>query len=231
MTRDATALWTYAQAMNSVMRLVSAELDELVDVLKDIPESDWDRPSACDGFRVRDVAAHLSLVLMPLTWRMAKVLPRKPETIAAVGGAWSIEYADQHSPAELIGLLEQRVANPRKGFLGRVDPADNMLSDHATHLQDVRVGLDRRAPHDPDRGRAVLDATVRVWRPVAWGSKQRAQDLRLVASDIGWTHGTGPEVSGPYDALLLALSGRPAGLSFLAGDGLATLSGRMPAAA
>lgn len=217
--------------MNSVMRLVSAELDELVGVLQDLPESDWDRPSACPGFRVRDVAAHLSLVLAPFTWRLAKTLAHPPSQIAELGGAWSIEYADEHTPAELIGFLEQRVANPRQGFLGRIDPADNMLSDHATHLQDIRVGLDRRAPHDADRGRAVLDATVRLWRPITWGSRERAKDLRLVASDIGWAHGSGPEVSGPYDALLLALSGRPAGLPYLTGDGLATLTGRVSAPA
>ncbi|MGA8846706.1 MAG: maleylpyruvate isomerase family mycothiol-dependent enzyme [Nocardioides sp.] len=216
--------------MNSVMRLVSAELEELVSVLRVIPESDWDRPSACDGFRVRDVAAHLSLVRAPMTWRLAKALAHTPEQIALIGGAWSIEYADEHTPAELIGFLEQRVANPRKGFLGRIDPADNMLADHATHVQDVRIGLDRRAPHDADRGRAVLDAAVRVWRPVTWGSKERAKNLRLVASDIGWAHGSGPEVSGPYDALLLALSGRSAGLPYLSGEGLTTLEGRIPAA-
>lgn len=208
---------------------VSAELDELVGVLRELSDSDWDRPSACDGMRVRDVAAHLSLVLQPVSRRLVRMLLLPPKKLVDAAGAWSVEYADQHTPAELIACLERRVANPRQGLVGRMDPADNMLADHATHLQDVRVGLDRRAPHDPERGRAVLDAAVRVWRPVAWGSKQRAAGLRLVADDIGWSHGSGPEVTGPYDALLLALSGRAAGLPYLAGDGLATLAGRMPA--
>ncbi len=215
--------------MTDVMGMVSAELEELVEVLREIPPDDWDRPSACDGFRVRDVAAHLSLVLSPMSWRLARGLAHTPGKVAEIGGAWSVEHADQHTPSELIASLEQRVAHPRKGFLGRVDPPDNMLSDHATHVQDVRVGLDRRAPHDPARGRAVLDATVRLWRPITWGSRERAKDLRLVASDIDWTHGSGPEVSGPYDALLLALGGRRAGLPLLAGDGLAVLAARMPA--
>ena len=217
--------------MTSMMHRVKAELGEMIGVLQDIPEADWDRPSACDGFRVRDVAGHLALVRLPLNRRMVAILTKSTPRAVALGGEWSTEYADEHTAAELIGFLEERAANPRKGFLGRVDPAANMLSDHATHVQDVRIGLDRREAHDPEQGRAVLDATVRLWRPVTWGSRERARGLRLVSPDIDWSHGEGLEVSGPYDAMLLALGGRSAGLRFLEGPGLPTLIERMPEAA
>ena len=119
------------------------------------------------------------------------------------------------------------VARPRAGVLGRLIPADNMLADHATHVQDVRVGLDRRSPPDRERAGAVLDAALRMSRPVTWGIRERADGLRLEAEDIGWTHGKGPLVRGPYDALLLALGGRSAGLAHLSGDGVDVLAPRV----
>lgn len=213
------------------MYRVSTELGELVEVLRDLPDADWDRPSACDGLRVRDVAAHLALALHPFDWRMASVLAGPPSRTARLGGERSVEYAEAHTPAELVALLEQRRDAPRRGFLGKIDPYDNMLADHATHLQDVRVGLDRRAPHEAEQARAVLDATVRVWRPISWGSRERAKGLRLEATDVGWSHGDGPVLTGPYDAMLLALSGRSAGLQHLQGPGLSVMTERMPKAA
>ena len=40
---------------------------------------------------------------------------------------------------------------------------------------------------------------------IGGGSDKRAHDLRLVATDIGWTGGTGPEVRGPGEAILMAI--------------------------
>jgi len=58
------------------------------------------------------------------------------------------------------------------------------------------------------------------------GSKKRIAGLRLRATDAEWSTGTGPEVSGPALALLLAMTGRAAALDDLSGDGLATLRER-----
>ena len=52
------------------------------------------------------------------------------------------------------------------------------------------------------------------------GAKKRVAGLRLVATDVDWSHGSGPEVSGPGEAILLAASGRPAGLAELDGAGV-----------
>lgn len=211
------------------MQLVSAEVDELVEVMRDLSEAEWDRETACRGFRVRDVAGHLILARQPLDRRTFSALFTSAEKFAALAGASSVEHGETHSTAELLAALEEVSRHPRAGFLGKVDPADNMLADHATHLQDVRVGLDRRRAPDPARARVVMAAAVRLWRPVTWGTRERAKGLRLVATDIGWEHGEGPEVTGPYDGMLLALGGRPAGLDLLDGPGLPLLAARMPA--
>ena len=51
--------------------------------------------------------------------------------------------------------------------------------------------------------------------------------LQLVATDIDWTWGSGPVVTGPGEALLLAMLGRKQAVVGLAGDGLSTFSSRL----
>ena len=54
--------------------------------------------------------------------------------------------------------------------------------------------------------------------------KRGLPELTLRASDLDWTHGTGPEVTGPADALGLALCGRSAWLDHLSGPGRESLA-------
>ena len=50
--------------------------------------------------------------------------------------------------------------------------------------------------------------------------------VALRATDTDWQHGSGPEVTGPMIALLLAMTGRKAALDDLKGDGAAVLRER-----
>ena len=66
-------------------------------------------------------------------------------------------------------------------------------------------------------------------------SDLRIAGLTLRATDANWSHGTGPEVSGPVLSLVMAMTGRKQADDDLAGDGAATLrsrsrrgSGRLP---
>jgi hypothetical protein len=61
------------------------------------------------------------------------------------------------------------------------------------------------------------------------GSKKRTAGLRLEATDVGWSHGAGPEVGGPGEAILLTASGRPVAIDELEGDGVEALRARLAA--
>ncbi len=41
--------------------LVAAAYLELADLLDEAPESAWDTPSLCEGWRVREVVAHMTM--------------------------------------------------------------------------------------------------------------------------------------------------------------------------
>jgi len=73
----------------------------------------------------------------------------------------------------------------------------------------------------------VLDAVLSLRGMESWGADARAAGLSLHATDTGWRHGSGPEVRGTSDALLMALGGRRAAAEHLTGDGAAVLERRV----
>jgi len=58
------------------------------------------------------------------------------------------------------------------------------------------------------------------------GAKRRIDGLALRATDADWSHGNGPEVSGPILSLVMVMTGRQAALGDLSGEGVATLRDR-----
>ena len=58
------------------------------------------------------------------------------------------------------------------------------------------------------------------------GTKKRVEGVTLRATDAAWTYGSGPEVTGPAIALLMAMTGRSTALDDLSGEGVAILRQR-----
>ena len=92
------------------------------------------------------------------------------------------------------------------------------------HQQDIRrpLRLPRRIP--AERLCAALDF-VR-YAPTIRGAL-RARGVRLVATDVDWSHGKGPEVRGTGEALLMVMAGRPDALADLDGAGVVRLAARV----
>ena len=95
------------------------------------------------------------------------------------------------------------------------------------HHQDMRrvLGIPRVVPEE--RVRAALDVVLTPRGSTNLGSCDRAARLRLQADDINWSWGSGPEVTGTAEAILMAVAGRPAALADLSGKGVAVLAGRV----
>jgi uncharacterized protein (TIGR03083 family) len=47
--------------VDEVWRVVDEERSTLADLLEELTEEEWEHPSLCSAWRVRDVAAHLTL--------------------------------------------------------------------------------------------------------------------------------------------------------------------------
>jgi uncharacterized protein (TIGR03083 family) len=100
-----------------------------------------------------------------------------------------------------------------------------MLGEVVTHTQDICQPLGLAHDAQP----AALIACLEMYKTTAFpvGAKKRIAGLRLAATDVDWSHGDGPEVSGPALSLISAMTGRSAGVSGLAGPGVATLQSRL----
>lgn len=204
----------------SALDLAREEREDLADLLAGLTAEQWAQPSLCVGWRVRDVAAHVV--------SFEEMTPREL-TARFVKGRLQMDRINGLGVSELVGDTTDRLiallranAEPKgmgAGFGGRVALTDNMI-----HHQDIRrpLGLARTIP--AERLRAALDF-VR-YSPTIRGAL-RVRGVRLVATDSEWTYGRGPEVRGPGEALLMVMAGRPAALSDLDGDGVATLATRL----
>jgi uncharacterized protein (TIGR03083 family) len=192
----------------------------LVQLLEDLSEEEWRQPSLCEGWTVRQVAAHLAL--QNTTW---SVMPRAVLDLIRHGGMNGAIYAMacRHAelPAEvLIGEIRDRIGVWRP--VPTVTFRETAI-DYLVHGQDIAVPLGRTLPMPP--GLAVL-AADRVWSsPRMFHARKKLAGYRLAADDAPWAAGQGHEISGPIGALLLLLTGRPAALPQLSGPGAAGLRG------
>lgn len=177
----------------------------------------WDSPTLCELWTVRDVAIHTvsfdELGAASLVRRLLKGKLNIHRT-NAIGVA---EYADR-TPQQITALIRAS-AEPHgltAGFGGRIALTDGMI-----HQQDIRRAIGIPRTIDTERLRTALDF-ARFAPPVrgAW----RARGVRLVATDLPWAYGKGPEVRGTGEALLMVMAGRRAALSDLEGPGKTKLA-------
>jgi uncharacterized protein (TIGR03083 family) len=105
------------------------------------------------------------------------------------------------------------------------------LAELVIHQQDMRrpLGLPRDYPEDVLRSSLDL-CTTRSGNIFVIDRRFRlGRGLRLVATDLEWTIGKGPEVRGTAEAVLMAIAGRRAVLSDLDGEGVRVIDRRLRA--
>jgi uncharacterized protein (TIGR03083 family) len=195
--------------------LVADERRDLVAFLRTLSDEEWEAPSLCAGWRVRDVIAHVLYDAIPVaTYTFVAVRSGSADKL----NARFVDDARGLTTSELIGKLESTIG---RGVVSKVMP-HIAFADIVVHHQDIRRPLGRPRTIDADRIVPVLnrpDPFAFPWR--------RTRGLRFVATDVDWAKGSGPEVRGTGEALALAMAGRPVVLDELEGDGVAVLRTRM----
>jgi len=202
----------------TLMTMARAERSDLADFLATLSPQDWEAPTLCSKWSVKDVVAHVisyeELGPVGLLKRFAKGWIVRANEVG-------VDDFAALSPQQLLEFLRNHL-QPRgltAGFGGMI-----ALVDGTIHHQDIRRSLGRPRTVPADRLERVLGLVPGNPR---LGAGRRIRGLRLRATDIEWAHGRGPEVTGPGEALLMAMSGRPAALADLGGPGLPTLAKRL----
>lgn len=192
-------------------QVISAQRLVLADLLDSLTPDQWETPSLCAGWRVRDVAAHVALA------------PQPPGLLAMIGeglrarGSFdrlnhdlAVAHAESRPAPALTDELRTLAGSRR---LPVVTNYRNALFDTLIHVQDVAVPLGHSITMPLD---AACAAATRIWE-MGWPfwARRRLRGHRLAATDADWSVGTGTLVTGPITALVLHLSGRPAAMASL----------------
>jgi uncharacterized protein (TIGR03083 family) len=203
-----------------VWQMIRAERAALADALAALPPADWDKPSLCTGWTVREVVAHLIATASMTPPAFFAGLVTSGFSFDGMVAKRIREVVDSRSTGELVELFASRV-DARTAPPG---PALSWLGETIVHGEDVFRALGGYRDHPVQHVLAVAD----FYRGsnLLIGAKRRIAGLTLQATDAQWRRGSGPQVSGPAIALVLAMTGRKAALADLSGDGVATLAER-----
>ncbi|MGY2128326.1 maleylpyruvate isomerase family mycothiol-dependent enzyme [Blastococcus sp. SYSU DS0617] len=204
----------------SVMHLARAEREELRDLLSGLSPEQWRVPSLCAGWTVQDVVAHVLSYDELGARQLAERLARGLFSVDRANAIGLREYGTR-TPEELLRLLDSHLTPTglTAGMGGAIALTDGMI-----HQQDIRrpLGLHRHIPAE----RLVPALRTALFAPTLLGA-WRVRDVRLVATDIDWSFGRGPEVRGAAEALLMTVAGRPAAVADLSGPGQERVARRL----
>jgi uncharacterized protein (TIGR03083 family) len=209
---------------DDVWRAIDDQRRGLVGLLEDLSDQEWEHPSLCRGWTVRQVAAHVAL--QNTTW---SELPRGVLEMLRRGGmngaiqTMACRHAERPTE-QIITEIRDRIGVWRP--LPTLTYRESAI-DYLVHAQDIAIPLRRNLAMPAD---AAVVAAERVWSsPRMFHARTRFAGYRFVATDTDWVAGTGQEASGPISALLLLLTGRSAGLARLSGPGADALRAGGPA--
>jgi uncharacterized protein (TIGR03083 family) len=201
---------------------IAAERRHIADLVESLSPAQLDVPSLCGDWTVRQVAGHLLAAVDSSPSASLKVLARSGFRVHRANARLAIETAAR-PVTEIADGLRRNAAKP---FRPPIVGYPGQLTDLQVHGQDMRrpLGL----PHGllPDRLRASLDFLT-GGRAVGFTPRRRTAGLRFTATDLDWTWGSGPLVTGPAEALMMALTGRRVVLGELDGPGVRVLADRL----
>lgn len=200
----------------------------LADQLETLSEAQANGPSWCAGWRVRDVLGHLvHLAESSLTSMLLDGL-RSGTPNRTLGNA--ARRLGERPVPELCERL-RRSANGRFRVPGA--PVAVALGEVVVHGNDALRPIGSAFQVVPGDLRPVLEAYRRLARlafgttaPLLGSRGQVPHTLRvhLVATDMEWSSGRGPEVEGKAVDLVLLLAKRPQVLPSLSGEGTKILA-------
>ena len=178
---------------------------DLADFLDTLTPEQWETPSLCPDWTVRQVAAHITH--SATNWgRHSFELMRSGFRFNALMSRMGRE--DPRTPGEITAAMRAMLGGRRRPPGTAVaDP----LMDVMLHGQDIAIplGIERTMPIPP----AVI-AAQRLWKMgFPFNARKRFANVAFSATDADFTVGDGEVVRGPIQDIVMVLSGRPAGLA------------------
>jgi uncharacterized protein (TIGR03083 family) len=189
-------------ATDDLMPTIAAHRRAFGDVLEGLPEADWDAPTLCSGWRVREVVAHMTMPFRYPGPRFLGELLRSRGNFARM--ADRVARRDAQAP---IGTLldgwrtneDNRWKPPGGGLKGA-------LTHDVVHGLDITIPLGIDHPVSEPALRVVLDHATTPLSLKHFG--RDLTGIRLEADDLDWAYGDGEPLRGAAHHLLMVLMDR-----------------------
>ena len=198
----------------SLQPTVAAEFLRLADLLDAASDAQWDTPSLCAGWRVREVVAHLTMAARYPQEQFVAELQRCGFDFTRLSNEVAARDANLPTDEHVRNLrseVMQQWAPPGGGYRGA-------LNHVVIHGLDVTVPLSApRLPPDQTM-RVILDDLTQADGTVRFGVDFAGR--RLQATDLDWSFGEGPVLRGAAADLALTICGRAVPPGRLEGDPL-----------
>ena len=184
---------------------VTAQRRRLIDLLSTLTEEQWSTPSLCSAWTIHDVLAHLVMAIStPLpTFAMAMVRSKGKFDVATRKLTAKVAASSHEALlARYAELAESRFTPPG---LGAIAP----LTDVVGHSIDICAPLRLDPPFGDLDLRPIL-VFLASDKALKGFVTSPLPNVQMVATDLDWQAGRGPEVRAPARALIASmLSRRP----------------------
>lgn len=208
------------------LRLMQEESRDLADFLAGLSREDWDQPTLCIGWRVREVVSHMAVGHTARLGSYLRALARERFSTDRVSDRLARSFAAGHDPDQILATFRRGTAGRPHGPTALV-PRAELFTDHLVHHQDIRRPLSYPRQIPEVRLAAALHSLAHLSERV--GSKSRMRGLRVICDNVTFSRGHGVEVRGPAESLIMALCGRDAAGAELRGEGAGLLRKRLAA--
>ena len=194
-----------------VWRHIHEQRRALAGHLAALDADQWEQPSLCSGWTVRDVAAHV-ISTPQIGW--AELLGLLPDLVRGYNTAVfrDVKRRGLASPDAILADYHRfDGSRHRVPFTTVVDP----LIDVLVHTQDILrpLGVEH---HMPPEAASVAAGRARLAAPL-FGTTRLVRAHRLVAADTDWARGRGAVVEAPMEELLMLVTGRAAKVNLATG--------------
>lgn len=195
---------------DTIWRHIDTQRTALCDILDGLTDEQWQHPSLCGDWTVRDVAAHLTYSHA----RLREVMG--PWLRAGLRNNVMIRDTAMSCPldhGEIVTKIRSFVGSRRRApFITEKEP----LLDILVHSQDICVPLGIDHPMPADAATVAAERLMQLNR-TPFRLRRPLRGVRLVATDTDWAWGEGDPVEGEIKWLLLLTAGRDIARSHLSG--------------
>jgi uncharacterized protein (TIGR03083 family) len=191
-----------------LMPTIAAERRAFGDVLEALSEADWNAPSLCSGWRVREVVAHMTMPFRYPAPRFLLELARSRGNFARMAD----RIARRDSQAPIGTLLDGWRTNENHPWKPPGGGQAGALTHDVVHGLDITVPLSIEHPVSEQALRVVLESATTPLSLKHFG--RDLTGIRLEADDLDWSFGDGEALRGRGRHLLMVLMDRrlPEGL-------------------